>query len=138
MEMQVNGQSRGADHFHGVRRNTRLHVEHPVTEVITRQGLVEWQLQVAAGNPFPLKQIEIARIDHAFEGRIHAENPRSDLSQTSAHCCISRLPWRPRWSGWRTDSRKVGPLRCTTTSPKAKLGVHGENRTDALRILWEE
>jgi len=55
MEMEVDGQPRGADRFHGVRRNTRLYVEHPVTEVITRQGLVEWQLQVAAGNPFPLK-----------------------------------------------------------------------------------
>ncbi|KZT02105.1 uncharacterized protein LAESUDRAFT_662691, partial [Laetiporus sulphureus 93-53] len=80
------------DKFYFMEMNTRLQVEHPVTEMITGLDLVEWQLEVAAGNPLPLDQSEVPLVGHAVEARIYAENPRNDFLPDSGHLLYLSTP----------------------------------------------
>ncbi|UTW12768.1 acetyl-CoA carboxylase biotin carboxylase subunit [Marinobacterium rhizophilum] len=78
--------------FFFMEMNTRLQVEHPVTEMITGQDLVQWQLQIAAGEPLPLQQHEVSINGHAFEARIYAEDPDNDFLPATGRLSYLRTP----------------------------------------------
>src|SRR5260221_447643 len=86
----------GADRkFFFMEMNTRLQVEHPVTEMITGEDLVEWQLRVAAGEPLPLRQNEIATGGHSIEVRLCAENPPNQFLPEIGPIGVLRSPRDP-------------------------------------------
>jgi len=78
--------------FYFMEMNTRLQVEHPVTEKITGQDLVEWQIIVASGQPLPCKQDELSINGHAFEARIYAEDPNNDFLPVTGKISHLALP----------------------------------------------
>jgi len=78
--------------FYFMEMNTRLQVEHPVTEAITGLDLVEWQLRVAGGEPLPLKQEELKMHGHAIEARICAENPDANFMPAIGELAVVRWP----------------------------------------------
>ncbi len=121
--------------FYFMEMNTRLQVEHPVTEMITGQDLVEWQLVVAAGGALPLAQDEVSIDGHAFEARIYAEDPDNDFLPATGTLTFLQPPAESE--NVRVDT---GVLRGDEVSvfydPMiAKLIVWDESRERALRRL---
>jgi geranyl-CoA carboxylase alpha subunit len=125
--------------------NTRLQVEHPVTEMITGYDLVEWQLRVAAGEPLPAQQGDITLTGHAIEARLYVEDPYTGFTPQTG----TVLWWQPANAmhpqvaqpgvghGVRVDD---GIVQGSVVSPYydpmvAKIIVHGRDRDDAIRRL---
>ncbi|HEX2648692.1 MAG TPA: acetyl/propionyl/methylcrotonyl-CoA carboxylase subunit alpha [Burkholderiales bacterium] len=119
--------------FYFMEMNTRLQVEHPVTEMITGLDLVEWQLRVASGDPLPLKQDEIRMKGHAIEARIYAENPDKGFLPSTGRLRHLRFPPAPA----RVDTGvREGDAITPHYDPMiAKLIVWGEDRAVALGRL---
>ena len=132
--------------------NTRLQVEHPVTECVTGLDLVEWQLRVAAGEPLPLRQDEVAFNGHAIEARLYAEDPYDHFAPQTGRI----THWRPARAtrAGRADAGTQGVPAASLASVRiddgiseggvvspfydamvAKVIVHGRDRADALRRL---
>ena len=126
-------------HFFFMEMNTRLQVEHPVTEAVTGLDLVEWQLRVASGEALPLKQDEIKLTGHAIEARICAETPDNNFLPATGHLQVYK---KPAHTAFERGSVRFddGVRQGDTISPYydsmvAKLIVHGDTRQQALALL---
>jgi propionyl-CoA carboxylase alpha chain/3-methylcrotonyl-CoA carboxylase alpha subunit len=122
-----------ADRIWFMEMNTRLQVEHPVTEMVTGQDLVEWQLLVASGEPLPLEQDEITLDGWAMEARLYAENPATGFLPSTGKLKHFRLPE----GDVRVDSavEEGGEVTPFYDPMIAKLIAHGADREDAARRL---
>ncbi len=122
--------------FFFMEMNTRLQVEHPVTEYITGLDLVEWQIRVARGEPLPITQVQVPLTGHAIEVRLYAEDPANDFLPATGRLELYREP--VSGVGRRIDS---GVAEGDSISPfydpmLGKLIAWGENREEArLRLL---
>jgi len=121
--------------FYFMEMNTRLQVEHPVTEMITGLDLVEWQLRVAAGEPLPMAQEEIPLRGHAIEARIYAEDPERDFLPATGR--LVHLSFPVESSELRVDAGlDAGALVTPYYDPMiAKVVAWGEDRRAALARL---
>jgi 3-methylcrotonyl-CoA carboxylase alpha subunit len=121
-----------ADRIWFMEMNTRLQVEHPVTEAITGQDLVEWQLRVASGEPLPKRQDELAISGWAMEARLYAENPATGFLPSIGKLDHLRLP-----RGIRVDSgvEEGGEITAHYDPMIAKLIVHSPDRAEAATKL---
>ncbi|MCL6269897.1 ATP-grasp domain-containing protein [Sansalvadorimonas sp. 2012CJ34-2] len=123
--------------FYFMEMNTRLQVEHPVTEMITGQDLVEWQIRIAEGAPLPLSQKELEKNGHSLEVRLYAEDPARDFLPATG--VISHLTWpqsRP-WLRIETGISEGDEVSSWYDPMIAKLVVWGHNRKEACNRLIE-
>jgi 3-methylcrotonyl-CoA carboxylase alpha subunit len=121
--------------FYFMEMNTRLQVEHPVTEMITGLDLVEWQLRVAGGEPLPLTQEKIRMEGHAIEARLYAEDPARDFLPATGRIVHLAFPDENR--NTRIDAGVAAGDEITPWYDPmiAKLVVHGRDRAEALARL---
>jgi acetyl/propionyl-CoA carboxylase alpha subunit len=119
------------DEVYFLEMNTRLQVEHPVTELVTGLDLVEQQLRIAGGLPLDFEQDDVRLEGHAIELRINAEDPATDFSPTTGPVLLFRPP-----SGVRTDAgvAEGGVVTSAFDSLLAKIIVQGPERADALAL----
>ncbi|XP_076879948.1 methylcrotonoyl-CoA carboxylase subunit alpha, mitochondrial [Brachyhypopomus gauderio] len=121
--------------FYFMEMNTRLQVEHPVSEMITGTDLVEWQLRVAAGEKLPLSQEEIVLRGHSFEARIYAEDPTNDFLPGAGPLLHLSTPQADEHTRIETGVREGDEVSAHYDPMIAKLVVWGEDRSAALKKL---
>jgi 3-methylcrotonyl-CoA carboxylase alpha subunit len=123
-----------ADRIWFMEMNTRLQVEHPVTEAITGQDLVEWQLRIASGEALPLQQDQLSIHGSAMEARLYAENPTNNFLPSTGRLDHLRLP-----ETLRIDSgvEQGDEITAYYDPMLAKLISHGASRQEAARRLGE-
>ncbi|XP_048397986.1 methylcrotonoyl-CoA carboxylase subunit alpha, mitochondrial isoform X1 [Stegostoma tigrinum] len=121
--------------FYFMEMNTRLQVEHPVTEMITGTDLVEWQLRVAAGEELPLTQKELSVQGHAFEARIYAEDPNNNFMPGAGPLIHLSTPVPDTFTRIETGVRQGDEVSVHYDPMIAKLVVWGDDRTVALNKL---
>ncbi len=127
--------SDASGNFHFMEMNTRLQVEHPVTEMVTGLDLVEWQLRVAAGEPLPLAQADVRPDGHAIEARLYAEDAQRGFLPSTGR--LAHLVFPREDANTRVDT---GVREGDTISPWydpmiAKIIVHDTDRPAAVRRL---
>jgi acetyl-CoA/propionyl-CoA carboxylase biotin carboxyl carrier protein len=122
------------EEFFFMEMNTRLQVEHPVTEMVTGYDLVEWQVRVAAGEKLPFAQDDIALSGHAMEARVYAEDPARGFVPTGGQVLDVR---EPAGEGVRVDSSLLpGTVVGSDYDPMlSKVIAHGADRAQALARL---
>ncbi len=119
-------------HFYFLEVNTRLQVEHPVTELVTGLDLVRWQILVAEGRALPLEQHEITFSGHAVEARIYAEDPENGFLPATGSIAL----WRPPTDARVDAGIETGDTISIYYDPMvAKISASGEDRLGALRHL---
>lgn len=121
--------------FYFMEMNTRLQVEHPVSEMITGTDLVEWQLRVAAGERLPLLQDDIILNGHSFEARIYAEDPNNDFMPGAGPLLHLSTPQADAETRIETGVREGDEVSAHYDPMIAKLVVWGEDRSSALKKL---
>jgi 3-methylcrotonyl-CoA carboxylase alpha subunit len=151
VEFIVEQRAGGEMNFFFMEMNTRLQVEHPVTEAITGLDLVEWQLRVASGQPLPVQQQDLQIRGHAIEARICAENPENNFLPATGRLDVARWPSHVAFRR-NADAQALhdpAPVRIDAgfaegdaispyyDSMIAKLIVHGDTREQALARLDE-
>jgi len=117
--------------FFFLEMNTRIQVEHPVTEMVTGIDLVEMQVRVAQGEPLPFKQNQVQTSGHAIELRIYAEDPQNDFLPTTGQLLSYSIPVGSRV---RVDDGYIKGMKVTSAFDPmlAKLIVHGKTRIEAI------
>lgn len=121
--------------FYFMEMNTRLQVEHPVTEMITGQDLVSWQLKVAAGEKLPLQQNELSINGHSFEARVYAEDPDNDFLPATGTLTFLQPPEENRHVRVDTGVLQGDEVSVYYDPMIAKLIVWDEDRNKALTRL---
>ena len=120
--------------FYFMEMNTRLQVEHPVTEMVTGVDLVKWQIRVAAGLELPFRQEDIRLSGHAIECRINAENPAENFRPCAGRVNLLHVPGGP-WVRFDTALYQDYVIPPHYDSMIAKLIVHANTRTEALHKM---
>ena len=123
--------------FYFLEMNTRLQVEHPVTEAVTGLDLVEWQLRIAAGERLPLEQEQLRQSGHAIEARVYSEDPRKGFLPAVGR--VERFAFPPEDGSWRVDR---GIDDGDTITPHydpmvAKVIASGSDRATAIGRLGD-